>query len=253
MRIKEVFRLSSTPIPKPLVAALAVILGILVYGLILLHRDQQAFLIWIREDGLVEWLTFVELLIMSVFSFITSYAFSLSEPGSGAKKVWILIGFLLLFGAMEEISWGQRVLSIESPKWFLEHNAQGETNIHNLVIGGAKINKLVFGKILAILVGFYLVVVPLWYRVSERFKEFIDRWGIPIPQNYQIMLFIIVIILIQPHLRLAEKAGELRELSSCFFFLLILVHPYNYEVFPLQGLAMLGRKVSPRVGKVRKS
>jgi hypothetical protein len=251
MRIRELTKLSSTPVPKPLMAGLTFVLAILIDGLLLLHQDQGAFLVWIREDGFVEWLTFGEVLMASIFSFVMAHAFSLSEPGSAAKKVWIFIGFLFLFGAMEEISWGQRLLGIESPEWFLKHNAQGETNIHNLVIGGVKINKLVFGKILTILVGVYLIVVPLLYRFNGRFKDFINRWGIPIPQNYQLLLFITVILLIQPHLRLAKKAGELRELSSCFFFLLILAHPYNHEVFPLRGLAILGKKVSFQVGKVR--
>lgn len=87
----------------------------------------------------MEWLTFVALLMMSAFSFITSYALSRSEMASTAKRVWLFLGFLFLFGAMEEISWGQRVLGIESPQWFLKHNKQGETNVHNLLIYGVGI------------------------------------------------------------------------------------------------------------------
>jgi len=134
---------------------------------------------------------------------------------------------------MEEISWGQRVFGIETPQWFLKHNKQGEINVHNLVMYGVNINKLVFGKILAILIGIYLLPLPLLYRFNERFKDFMNRWGIPIAQNYQILLFVTITLLVQLHLRLAMKAGELLELSSCFFFLLILVHPHNEEVFPL--------------------
>jgi hypothetical protein len=229
-------RLSSTPMPRPLVAGLAFILGVLVSGLILLHDDQEGFLVWIREDGLVEWLTFVELLIMCVFSFMMSKAFSHSNRESAAERVWFVLGFLFLFGAMEEISWGQRILGIESPQWFLIHNKQGEINVHNLVLYGVRINKLVFGKILAILVGFYLLIVPLAYRVLGRFKNLLDRWAIPVPQNYQILLFVIVTIVIQLHLKLETKAGELMELCNCFFFLLILTHPYNHEVFPHKGV-----------------
>ena len=253
MRIQELTQLSSTTIPKALMAGLAIILGLFVYGLVLLHQDQEAFLVWIREDGLVEWLTFAVLLITSAFSFIMSYAFSRSEPESGAKRVWLFLGFLFLFGAMEEISWGQRVFGIESPQWFLKHNRQGETNLHNLLVFGVNINKLVFGKILAILIGIYLLAIPLLYRFNQGFKDFINRWSIPIAQNYQILLFVIVVIIAQPHLRLAEKAGELRELCSCFFFLLILVHPYNQEIFPLKGLAIRRREVSLKVGKGRES
>lgn len=241
---RKLNRLSSTPIPIGLMAGLAVILGILVYGLVLLHRDQEAFLVWIREDGLVEWLTFGELLIMCVFSFIMSCVFGQSGSGNAAKRVWLFLAFLFLFGAMEEISWGQRILGIESPEWFLKHNAQGEINVHNLVIYGVKLNKLVFGKILAILVALYLVVVPLAYRLSPKFRGFVNRWCIPVAQNYQILLCLIVILLVQPNLRLSAKVAELRELSMCFIFLLILLHPYNHELFPPKWPSSLRGKVS---------
>ena len=56
----DLSRLSSTPMPKAVVAGVAIVLGILVYGLVLLHKDQEAFLVWIQEDGLVEWLTVQE-------------------------------------------------------------------------------------------------------------------------------------------------------------------------------------------------
>jgi len=244
MRIKELMQLSSIPMPKALMVGLAIILGIFFYGLVLLHLDKEAFLGWIREDGLVEWLTFAALLIMSALSFCTSRDFSRSEQGSAAKRVWLFLGFLFLFGAMEEISWGQRVLGIESPEWFLKHNKQGETNVHNLLIYGVNINKLIFGKILAILIGIYLLAVPLLYRFNERVKDFITRWGIPIAQNYQILLCVIVIILAQLHLSLAKKAGELMEFCNSFFFLVILIHPYNQELFSLKGLAPWRRKFS---------
>jgi hypothetical protein len=226
--------------PKALMAGFAVCLGLLIYGLLLLHRDQEAFLVWIREDGLVEWLTFAVLLIMSALSFVMSHDFGRSKPARGAKRVWLFLGVLFLFGAMEEISWGQRVLGIESPEWFIRHNNQGETNLHNLIIYGASVNKLIFGKILGILIGMYLLAVPLLYRINEGFRNVINRWGIPIVQNYQIILGVIVIILVQIHLRLAGKVAELRELCIAYLFLLILVHPYNQEAFPLRELT-LGR------------
>ena len=235
-------RLSSTPVPKILIAGLTFIIGILVSGLILLHEDQEGFLVWIREDGFVEWLTFVELLIMCVFSFMMSKAFSHSNRESAAERVWFVLGFLFLFGAMEEISWGQRVFGIESPEWFLMHNKQGEINLHNLVIYGVKINKLVFGKILAILVGFYLLIVPLAYRVHGRFRNLLDRWAVPVAQNYQILLFVIVTLVIQLHLKLERKAGELMEFWNCFLFLLILMHPYNHEIFPPVGMRFWKQK-----------
>lgn len=41
-----------------------------------------------------------------------------------------IIALTYYFG--EEVSWGQHLLKWGSPKWFLEHNLQNETNIHNI-------------------------------------------------------------------------------------------------------------------------
>ena len=76
-------------------------------------------------------------------------------------SVTFLCGLVFLFGAGEEISWGQRIFNTESSEFFLKNNAQQETNLHNLVVGGVKINKLVFGKGIAIFIVLYLVVFPI--------------------------------------------------------------------------------------------
>ena len=226
-----------------------ILLIILTYGLVLLHHDKEAFLFWIREDGLVEWLTFVALIMMSAFSFFMSFEFSRSGVEGRAKKVWLFLGFLFLFGAMEEISWGQRILGVESPEWFLKHNRQFETNVHNLVIYGVNLNKVVFGRFLGIMVLIYMLATPILYRLNRKFKNLINRWAIPIPQNYQILLFIIVNAILQYHLGLTKKVSEMRELSNCFFFFLVLIHPFNDQLFPIKGLSSLRKMVFMTEGK----
>src|SRR4030043_567656 len=205
LRMEGLPRLASTPIPIPLIGGLAIVLGILAYGLILLRQDPQAFHIWIREDGLAEWLTFVELSIMSIYSFTVSFSFQHTSETKAARRVWFFLGLLFLFGAMEEISWGQRILGIKSPEWFMRHNRQGETNIHNLLIYGKNLNRLVFGKFLTVLLFIFVGVIPLLYRFSERVKGIVNRYGVPIAQNYQILLFIVFVIVTRLHLGLSKK------------------------------------------------
>ena len=246
---RDFLQLSSTPIPKAIITAVILFLVIVTYGLVLLHQDEEAFLFWIREDGLVEWLTFVVLIVMSAFSFIMSLTFSRSGADGRAKKVWLFFGFLFFFGAMEEISWGQRIFGIESPEWFLKHNRQFETNLHNLVIYGVNLNKALFGSFLGVMVLIYMLGAPIFYLLHRKFKDFINRWAIPMPQNYQILLFIIVNIILQYHLGLAKKVSEIRELSNCFFFFLVLIHPFNDQVFPIKGLSSLRRMVFMKEGK----
>jgi len=48
----------------------------------------------------------------------------------------VLYGLLcigLLFVSIEEISWGQRILNIEAPKYFWQHNLQQEITFHNMM------------------------------------------------------------------------------------------------------------------------
>lgn len=64
--------------------------------------------------------------------------------GHGPARAWprarrSIFAVLYLFAAgvffviaMEEISWGQRFLDLESPEFFVEHNSQGEITLHNL-------------------------------------------------------------------------------------------------------------------------
>jgi hypothetical protein len=246
---KDLLQLSSTPIPKSIIVEVIILLVIVTYGLVLLHHNEEAFLFWIREDGLVEWLTFAVLIVMSAFSFIVSFEFSRSGTEGKARKVWLFLGFLFFFGAMEEISWGQRILGIESPEWFLKHNRQFETNVHNLVIYGVKLNKVIFGRLLGIMVLVYMLAMPILYRLHRKFENFINRRAIPMPQNYQILLFFIVNTILQYHLGLTKKVSEMRELSTCFVFFLVLIHPFNDQVFPIKGLSSLRQMFFMKEGK----
>jgi hypothetical protein len=246
---KDLWRLSSTPIPKIIIAAVILLLGIVAYGLVLLHQDEEAFLLWIREDGLVEWLTFFVLIATSAFSFTMLLTFSRSGADGRAKKVWLFFGFLFFFVAMEEISWGQRVFGIESPEWFLKHNRQFETNVHNLVVCGVNLNKAIFGTFLGIIGFTYVFGLSILYRLHRKFKDFINRWAIPIPQIYQILLFIIIYTILEYHIRLSRKVSEMRELFNCFLFFLVLIHPFNDEVFPIKGLSFLRQMFFMKEGK----
>ena len=71
-----------------------------------------------------------------------------------------MLALACLFGAGEEVSWGQRIFGIQSPEYFLNHNLQQETGLHNLAfeVNGRTIsvNKLVFGTGLALGLIIYL-------------------------------------------------------------------------------------------------
>ena len=77
-----------------------------------------------KEDGFLEWAT-VGVSILATILFFFASAF-------GVRCAFCLGIFWLIF-AMEEISWGQRILAIESPQLVEKYNYQKELNFHNFL------------------------------------------------------------------------------------------------------------------------
>ena len=145
------------------------------------------------EDGFIEWITVCAL---AFGSFICFYRANVLKPFRRRRFTLglTLMGLLFLFGLGEEISWGQRIIGFESPQFFKQYNTQMEFNLHNLKFGETKINKLVFGLILGIIVGIYFLILPVLYRKVKKVKEFIDSFAIPIPKNLHILVYILLVI-----------------------------------------------------------
>lgn len=207
---------------------LVLVLIVLAAGLYLYYTDIPAFEDFVKEDHLVEWLTVIGLLLASIVSFYRF--FSLFKY----KKAWFLLvnfilAVLLFVAAGEEISWGQRILGIESSEYFKQNNLQGETNLHNLEINGVKINKLVFTTLLGAALFIYLVIFPLIYFRNTAFKNFINRSGISIARLYQILGFLIVILLTS--LIRHDKNPELLECGASLLFFLVISSPVNKKIF----------------------
>jgi hypothetical protein len=51
---------------------------------------------------------------------------------AGFRLLYLAFALGALFAGLEEISYGQHFLGWQSPSWFAAHNAQQETNLHNL-------------------------------------------------------------------------------------------------------------------------
>lgn len=184
---------------------------------------------YIREDGLLEWLTMLAL-ASAAFAVAARLWRHRARANLRQRFVWCGIALLFAFGAGEEISWGQRLFAIESPEFFLERNAQGETNLHNLVVGEVKINKLVFGNILFALFFLYLcVLTPLHHRVP-RIRAWIDAWGVPVPQRYHWVGYVTVFLVVEVLVNLLSdtpKRGELTEFGISALAALNVTFPCN--------------------------
>ncbi len=182
-----------------------------------------------REDGLIEWLTVVGLVLAMVLCFWRVRVLFSSRPAV-FLVITLLGGLVFLFGAGEEISWGQRLFNIQTPQWFEDNNRQGETNIHNMVVFGQDLTKLAFGKILTLLIfGYLLVLAPFYLRVASVSKV-VDYLGIPVPQTRQIIAFVLMAAMI--HLPdINGRESELFEFAGAFMFLVIIAWPRNQYIF----------------------
>ncbi|WP_415400800.1 hypothetical protein [Tateyamaria sp. SN3-11] len=131
------------------------------------------------EDHLVEYSTAILLALASV-----SLA-ALSRRVVGYKS-WLLVFYALAFmiAAGEEVSWGQRIFGIKSNEFFLKNNFQGETNIHNLVVGGEQLVEFWFGTLLSATILAYLVVIPLLYPISPFVRGALDFLAVPVAERW---------------------------------------------------------------------
>jgi len=181
-----------------------------------------------REDGFVEWLTVIGLL---TGSFLCFYRISILRPFRGKLFLFctFILGCLFFFGAGEEISWGQRIFNIQSSDFFLTHNSQGETNLHNLIVGGTKINKLIFGTILGVLIGFYFLILPFLYRKVEKVKAIVDSMAMPLPKYFHIIAYLVLVALTE--FIQGGKKGEVLEFGGVWIFVLMTFVPFNREIF----------------------
>lgn len=150
--------------------ALVIAIFAVALGLDAVAPDQYAVVV--QEDEPVEWASF--------------WAFALAAAGfvfaARARRArerrwpWLTIGTAAFcaFVALEEISWGQRLLGYRPPAYFLAANFQQELNLHNLVETDARKWTLA-----AVIAGFG-IALPLALRV--RFVErLLARFGTPHP------------------------------------------------------------------------
>lgn len=84
-----------------------------------------------REDGLIEWGTAVAFIAAALFAFLL--ALRLRQDRKNILAILYLgLAAGMMLAMLEEISWGQRVVGLETPEFFAEHSTKNEINIHNL-------------------------------------------------------------------------------------------------------------------------
>jgi len=215
-----------TNIDKAAYLFLIVIFGL---GIYYANTDLTYFdKVYTVEDGFVENGSAIFLFTSSML--LLSRFFKLFKHKDLFWKVGMLaLAFVFFFGAGEEISWGQRIFNVESSEYFMENNAQGETNLHNLVVKDTKINKLIFSQLLTAVLVIYLIITPFLYRKFEWVKNLTNKFAVPIVQWHHTISFLIATLLLV--FISSTRKWEIYELTFSVIFLLIFIKPFNKEIY----------------------
>jgi len=116
-----------------------------------------------HEDSFFETVGTLCLFIMFIYGIyaLYKYRFNIYE-----KSIIVIFAILALIAGMEEISWGQQIFHFPSSTYFLEHNLQEETNLHNLIDAN------LFSSILYSSIYIFLIFIPLLFKISPYLQKF---------------------------------------------------------------------------------
>lgn len=110
---------------------LAFVVGLVAVVVRLGLRSWHQFLVLHAEDGAVETLT----VVLFLFTAYLTHLVALEHRATGARSLawfhWVGAAAFFCIG-MEEMSWGQRLLLVETPDALAAVNMQQELNLHNL-------------------------------------------------------------------------------------------------------------------------
>jgi hypothetical protein len=177
------------------------------------------------EDGPLEWATAIFLLAGALVCLRRAMAV---RRGARHATIMALGALILFFGAGEELSWGQRIFGWASGEFWQEHNAQNETNLHNLMVGDIKVNRLFFGAVLTLVFGLYFMLLPWLTRRKPAIRRLFDAWYVPVPRPVHGWAFAISLVVMG--LVTAARASELGEFALGILLFLAVTYPANRDV-----------------------
>lgn len=140
---------------------------------VILGHDSSAYRMMNTEGGFIEYGTSIAYLIAFAFSvMIANYFMKQKQKIFGI--LYYLFSIALLFVGLEEISWGQRLIGLESPDFFKTFNSQEEITIHNLEWFNHYLHNIY------ITIGFLGSFSWYWFRdkTNNFIKYFIPDWYI---------------------------------------------------------------------------
>ena len=167
-------------------AANGLVFLIIAGAALLFQYDSDLYYRSVQEDEYLEWATVWAFLVAGIMSIVAAWR----QYRKDQVLPWFLTGIAVfcLFVALEEISWGQRIIGYRPPVYFLDQNFQQEFNIHNVV------DKQFRTLALSTVILGYGVVLPLLHLVPS-LSRLLGRAGVVSPPHGLLPAFLATYIL----------------------------------------------------------
>ncbi len=178
--------------------------------------DPYQYLNYVREDSLVEWLSFACLMLSGLIAL--DIGIQILRRERQFQWFFFAFGLFCLLMAFEEISWGQRLFSLTSPEYFLGNSDQQEINVHNVLQ-----QKFDFKTkdLAALVLSVYGILLPL-LALNRHVAALLQRFRLLIPPLYLIPGFLIAsLLMFDVPTGFEEEIGEFL-FGLCF--LLFMMH-----------------------------
>jgi len=156
------------------------------YFALLLHEPYVT--IAVEEDGFFEDVSFVGLSITAILFFLAFYRsrMSINKASNPPLKrmSYLFLALVFVFGAGEEISWGQRIFNIPTPEVMQEDNVQDEINIHNLKAFEGSSRIVSMESLFTAFAFTFTLLIPIAASLSKPLNRFVGRlmplphWGL---------------------------------------------------------------------------
>ncbi len=172
------------------------------------------------EDRIVEWmqfLCFTAIAVMLAFVAVDRWS---RQPGVTLALLGIAgVSAVVALAALEEVSWFQRVLGVQSPEFFVQNNRQAETNLHNLALGSkGSIHKTILLKLIFLIGITHNLILPLLARSRPRVQRFVESLGLYLPPVSASVAYLVLVAL--SHLLIDHpRKGELGETFGAVHYL----------------------------------
>ncbi len=186
-------------------ASVNTVLALLGFALFpyLYFLDPVGYIYLTHEEHLIEYGSFVSWAMAFCF-----WTWMLLSDRGNWKPGFVLLALGASFVAMEEISWGQRIVGFGSPGVFAEYNLQGETNVHNLI----PIRRPLYVAA-GIATFLWSILLPLLNRRCARLRDFCNKLGIPVVPTHLWPFFVLAISYLVVYVPLeSEGKAEMAEL-----------------------------------------